>query len=487
MDPHPNDSCRRSRFGPRRLGLAALCLLPIAAAGYYCYPALRAWQHDCAAQAAAQKNDVNSEYSHLQKCLKCRPNSSALHLRTARAARRLGHFEEAERCLGHYRRLNGSSTAGNVERLLLMLAQRDPKLEAHSALEFLRQTPRDQPSVPEVLESLSKNYLNDYRLADALAALTLWIEREPNSVAPLLLRGWVSEQQSPNPQSALPDYRRAVEIDAEHNPARLRLAEALVKSRQSAEALPHLEILRQRYPSNPIVLLSLALCREDLGEREEAAGLLDELLTSQRLASVQKLSERLRCDQPAPDGVEAADWYQQAIALAPYGNQGKPAYILDLYVQALVERAKLAARQKRDPLPILRQAVQLDPFDYSAVYQLCLCLEQQGKRAEASQMQRRLAQIRADQRQMSEATAQVVRRPDDPQPRCLAAEILLRNGQPKEALRWIQGALQVRPNSPEALRLLNAYHRQTQQPEHASARPAAEADDQADEKESGRR
>ncbi len=60
----------------------------------------------------------------------------------------------------------------------------------------------------------------------------------------------------------------------------------------------------------------------------------------------------------------------------------------------------------------------------------------------------------ADQSRMREVTQQVMREPHNPAPRCEAAEILLRNGQPQEARRWLDSALKEDPRCQPALRLM---------------------------------
>jgi tetratricopeptide (TPR) repeat protein len=428
--------------------------------GLYVYPSLLAWYHFRAAQAAAQRNDVAGEEQHLKECLKGWKTDAEIYLRIARAARRLSKFDEADRYLVQCQHFDGDPTEVKLERLLLKLDRHDPELETRLALEFVRRAPENHPAVPEALEGLSKICLDDFRLQDALAILTLWIERQPNNVKPLVLRGWVLEQLAPDPQRALPDYRRAVELDAANDLARLRLAEALVKAKQSAEAQPELEALFQRQPANPIVQLNLALCWDELGEARQAMQLLDTLLSPQRIAQIQQISDRLRVDQPVPSEVEETDWYQQAMSQAPYSSRNQPLFLIDLHIQALVARAKLAARAKKgEGERFLRQAVKLDPFDSAANYQLLLCVQQRGEQAEARRLQTKLEEIRTDQQRMSEAVAQVVLDPHNPAPRCVTAEILLRNGQPQKAVRWLRSALREDPNYSEAVRLWTVYQR----------------------------
>lgn len=457
-----------ARVRPWRVLAVALPVTALILSGLYAYPSLIAWYHFRAAQAAAQRNDIAEEQHHLLECLKGWKTDADIYLRAARAARRLSEFDEADRCLRQCQRFGGASVDVELERLLLNLDRHDRNVEPRIALETLRRAPENHPAVLEALEKLSKSCLTSYRLQDALAVLTLWIERQPNNVEPLLLRGWVLEQGSPNSMSALPDYRRAVELDADNDLARLRLAEALVKSKQSAEALPELEGLRKRQPANAIVILNLALCQDDLGESHQAAQLLDALLSPQRLAQVQELRDHLQVDRPLPRQIEEADWYQQVVSQAPFGFRNQAHYLVNLYIQVLVERAKLAERAKKgEGEPFLRQAVKLDPFDYAANYQLLLCVQQRGDQAEAQRLQAKIKEILADQRRMSEAVSQVVVNPHDPAPRCAAAEILLRNGQPQEAARWLRGALGEAPNYPEAVRLWTVYQRLKLRPSRA--------------------
>ena len=69
-------------------------------------------------------------------------------------------------------------------------------------------------------------------------------------------------------------YRHAVELDPGYNDPRLRLGGQLLDIGQSAEALPHLEYLRQRRPNDARVQVYLARCKDMLGRQAEAEKLL---------------------------------------------------------------------------------------------------------------------------------------------------------------------------------------------------------------------
>jgi len=159
----------------------------------FAYPPLLAWYHFRAARSAAERGDLAAEHEHLLKCLKGWKSSPDVYLRAARAARRLGHFDEATRCLRQSERLKANAADVALERLLIELERPDSYMGPRVALDLLRNTPQDRPALPEALEALSKSCLKNYQLEDARTALTLWIERVPDNVKPLLWRGWVLE------------------------------------------------------------------------------------------------------------------------------------------------------------------------------------------------------------------------------------------------------------------------------------------------------
>lgn len=457
MSQRTNDRVQLMRFRPIPTVVAVLTLLLVGWGGRSAYRQARAWYHLRAANAANERQDYAGAREHWQAYLDGNEASPPIYLEAARAARHVGAFDESERWLYQCAARRGDAVDVNLERILLEIARKTPTLDVRVVLQYVRNAPKDRVAVQEILESLSRDCLASYRLHDARAALTLWIEQAPADARPLLLRGWVLEQLARNPKPAVPDYQRAVELEPDNRSARLRLAEALVKSRQAAEALPHLEQLQLHEPRNPLVLLNLALCRQDLGDPPEARRLLDDLLRPETLVQVEELSVRLRGGRTPQQAVEEADWYRQAMALAPYGSGDQPHYAADAFIQALVERARLATAGERDGEALLRRAVQLDPFDYGANYQLSICLERHGLEPEAQRCRARLDEIRADQKRMSELVDEVGRNPHAPGPRCSAAEILLRHGQPQEAKRWLTSALQQDPNHAGARKLLAQY------------------------------
>src|SRR5204862_5361221 len=119
------------------------------------------------------------------------------------------------------------------------------------------------------------------------------------------------------------------------------------------EALPHLEELHQRQPDDPNITVNLARCYDQIGRQDEAAELVDNVLSHY------------------------------------------PRFAPALYQRGLlaVRMGEWTAAEKW-----LRQACELEPGDYRAHYQLSQCLEHQGKEADARALLPKLDQIDADLR-----------------------------------------------------------------------------------------
>src|SRR5207302_1235336 len=98
------------------------------------------------------------------------------------------------------------------------------------------------------------------------------------------------------------------------------------------------------------------------------------------------------------------------------------------------------------------------PSDHEVHYQLGLCLEQAGKADEARHHFERFKQVEADLVRLDALLKAVINNPRDPAPRREAGLICLRNGQPTEALRWLQGALGVAPGDKATHAALADYY-----------------------------
>jgi predicted Zn-dependent protease len=370
---------------------------------------IAAWHDYRLAAQAVERRDFAQALVRLNACLKIWPNSGELNLLAARTARRAGAYDDAEKYLKECQRLGWPADDLRLERDLRRAQRGDVEGVEDHLLLFAE---RGHPDALLILEALCQGYIKTYRLSHASRCLELWLERWPADVQALLWRAEVEVLRSSN-QEALADYRRVLKLEADHDDARLHLAELLAAEHQPAEAVPLFEQLRQKHPESSAVLLGLARCRRLLGEPLEAGRLLDALLEE-----------------------------------SPHD------------VGALTERGRiyLETRQPAEAERWLRMAAGLAPHDRDLTYALYLCLRQGGKTNEAEVYRAKLQEIEGQLSRLREVTRRIPETPHDPALRHEAGVIFLRSGQAKEGLRWLYSALQEEPRYRPTHQVLADYY-----------------------------
>jgi tetratricopeptide (TPR) repeat protein len=410
--------CRTLLSVPLRHPLHSLAiLLLLALAGIGSAVAASRWvaySHFRAGCSALEKYHSLEAYDHLQASLRLWPDDPTTLFLAARAARRLGAFEEAEHYLDECKSRAGTGNRLaddlSVERVLLC-AERGQVDQVRQLCQALMK--QNDEATPLVLEAVAHGYMRSLRLADAEIWLNRWLEREPDNPQAFYFLGLVQDDWS-RFLDAIGSYRRVLELDPEWDEARLRLTADLLDLSQAGEAFPHLEYLQRRQPDNLLVRVRLARCRDMLGQSEEAVKTLDAVLARQ-----------------------------------PH------------YAPALAERGRLALRsgQPVEAETWLREASTLAPTDYQVRYQLQLCLTQQGKTAEADEVLKRMKQMEDDNERLHVITTRLLSNsPRDPALLCEVGKILLRTGNAEDGLRWLGNALKENPQHAETHRALADYY-----------------------------
>jgi predicted Zn-dependent protease len=398
--------CGPARFGAGlgglvrrggRLWAAAALLVLVAAASTLAGFELWAWHHFRAARSAVEHYRNPQAVRHLKVCLRVWPNDPDVLLLAARAARRARVYGDAERCLDKYQQLRGCDEAGSLEQLLLS-AERDPEAVADVCRRYVDQ---ERPEAPLVLEAVSRGYLGQYRLPDARVCLDRWLQTQPENPQALCVQGQLHLDYEHDVHAAVASYRRAVQLDPEHEEARVGLAIALLELKTYPEALEHLGYLRKAQPDNLRVQVGVAECRDGMGEQAEAVRLVDRVLAEQpEYAPALGLRGRLALE--GGDAVAAQRW--------------------------------------------LRDAVTRNPNDPQARYNLILCLHHNGEEEEARRQQQDLTQRERDSKRFQEIVTQdLPQRPNDPALHCALGQLLLRLGQLEESRRWLHSALRLDP------------------------------------------
>jgi predicted Zn-dependent protease len=369
-----------------------------------------------------ERRDFDEARTHLAKCLEVWPNSGETHFLMARAARRSSRYDEAEAHLHRASELHWAAEALDAEQAMLKAqrAEAGEQLDVQPLL--LHWIEQGHPDSILMLEALVQGYMKTYFLPAAVRCLEMWLERQPDDPQALFWRGDVWERLHKY-EDALADYQRVVDLAPERDDARLRLAEGLLQAHRAREAEPHFALLLQRQPNEPAVMLGLARCRLELGQSDQARRLLDDLLAAQPDNGL-ALGERGKLELEAGQPDEAERWLKKAMDVVPYERA-----IVYCYVQAL---------------------------------------DRQDKKEEAALWTARLDRIDDDLKRINEVMRTIHAKPNDPAPRHEAGAILLRNGQEREGLRWLENALQQDPNYRPTHEIMADYFEKHGQPAEAA-------------------
>ncbi|HTU90793.1 MAG TPA: tetratricopeptide repeat protein [Gemmataceae bacterium] len=392
----------------RRLGLLILVgAIAIVVAG--ARPHLQAWYHLRAARAELQRYHNPQAIRHLRICRDTWPRDPDVSLLAARAARRAQVYGDADRLLRIYREARGRDETHTFEQLLLAT---ECQVDQTADLCWSRMETKDADA-PLLLEALTRGYLRQYRLGQARRCLERWRQLQPENPQIFYLEGVAQLDYLHAMSTAASCFRRAVELDPDHEEARLGLAVALLDGKSFARAAEQLQHLRQCQPDNLRIQVGLAECLEGQGQNTEAVELTDDVLAR----------------QPG-------------------------------YAPALALRGQLALKDGQwvEAENWLRQALRGDPTDHRARYGLLRCLEQSGQDEELRRERHQLQQMEDDLARFNEiVTQEIPQRPTDPALHCTLGQLLLRGGKRQEGLRWLQSALRIDPKYAPARQALTNY------------------------------
>jgi tetratricopeptide (TPR) repeat protein len=393
------------------LSLVPVLMLLIGLVGWFISVNLRAEYNYRAAEQALQRRDFTTALALLERCLEVRPGSAETHLLAARTARRAGALDDAGRHLKAYEQLKGVPEALELERALVRVQRGETEAFAGYLLGCVE---KGHPDSILILEALTTGFMKTYRMNHADHCLQLWLEREPDNVQALVWRAELAERRQSS--EAVDYYRRAVEVDPDHEEARLRLASGLVSLHRLDEAAKHYEFLRERHPDKADVLVGLARCRRELGQPEEAQKLLDRVLATTP-GHVAALHERGRVAMEMGQLLEAEEWLRKASAASPNHQE--------------------------------------------ITFTLYQCLQARGKTTEAREVLSRIEKINASLERLGDLTRKIAALPNDPELRYEAGMIFLNSGQDVEGLRWLASALKEDPRHGPTHRALADYYERT--------------------------
>jgi tetratricopeptide (TPR) repeat protein len=305
---------KKRGFLPRWLLITGLLLLILAVAGQLGWYGWGAYQFR-AAESALARRDFTAARRHLDHCLQIWSDDGETLLLAAQAARRDGATKEALRLLDGAQAANAVPEAVAFERDLVRILAGD-LAEADYYIRVAETHP-ESFQAPLILEAVIVGGMANMDLARAQQCLELWEKHQSGAADRNQGRIWRGELaiRVGDVDTAASHYRAAVEADPENDRARLRLAELLARYAPH-EALTHLELLRQEKPSDGDVLFQLARCHRALGKHDEAAGLLDKVLTESP-NDFAALLERGQIALDLQQAGEAEQWLRRAEKIQP--------------------------------------------------------------------------------------------------------------------------------------------------------------------------
>jgi tetratricopeptide (TPR) repeat protein len=404
------------RSRPKTLLALAFFVVVALVTGFYFY-ALHEWH---AAQRAVREGRPQEARDRLALCLFLWGGNSEVHLLAARTARLSGDYERADAHLKKCMKLDKGATAATQLEYLLMRAQTgEEDIVADSLFALVDQK---HPESITILESFARIYMHEHRYGLAIECLNRWIKETPNAARPLYWRGWVLERVRQF-SDAMSDYERALELDPDLVPVRLRVAEMLLEKKDPLAAQEHLERLRKQ-SSEPAIVARLGQCRFLQGKNEEARKLLED-------------AEKKLPDDPA---------------------------LLICLGKLDIQDEREAMAEKR-----LRRALKADVTDLEALYTLVTCLQLQGRKKEASAALDQYKERKNSVDQVNHLLQAEAKNPTKgPDPPSKIGALFISIGHERLGLYWLEQALLRDPRHRESHKILAEYYESKGQKDKAA-------------------
>ncbi len=413
------------------LAVAGVVLLAgLGVAGWFAW----GYYHWRQALHASEAPDFPKAREHLARCLKVWSNSGEVQLLLARVCRRAGDFEAARAAL-KLADQNQADTAELDLEILLLHAEDGDVLTAQRLL-YPRVQARDRHELL-ILEALTKGCLKAHYLPEAVHWAELWLERRPDDLEALYLRGLALKTGQLLPQSeglelAKRDFRRVLERKPDHDDARRLLAELLELAGVHDEALQHYTLYRQKRPDDPTALVGQVRCLQGLGRITEARKALD-------------------------------DWFARRS---------------DAPAEAYVLRARIELEEDGNPhaaLAWLRKAVALASHHDDAHHNLAIVLHRLSEHAEAEQHEEKCREIRRTLERLRNVSMEIAKKGEGADLRLEAGRLQMQLGDPNRARLWWLSALQDDPYHQETHKVLaELYEKQGNRAQAAEHRALAQ-------------
>jgi tetratricopeptide (TPR) repeat protein len=374
------------------------------------------------ADGACRRFDFRAAHGYLLSYLQLKPVEMEAHLLAGRCARRAEFLEDyegvdpelkhaIERHLREAQRLGAPLEEIDVELALVDIQH--GALGNNERILFDRVRER-KPDTLLILEGLIHAYLRHVNFEKALACQDALLRLEPGNLQGLLWRGRMRALLRQK-AFAYEDYEGALKLAPDFDPARYYLAEMLAAENRYLEAEAHVEILIGHAPKNLLVRLLWARCRTELGHDSA--------------------------------GAELDAWLQDAPPHHPR--------LLEAFDAA--GRVALSSSEPEIAEGYARRALAELPLDKHALHILSRSLNLQGRRQEAQEVEKQLAQVIKDLATVARVWDRLAHDSTNLELRYELGNAYLNLERPGDALVWLNSILDREPQHQATLRLLAGY------------------------------
>jgi tetratricopeptide (TPR) repeat protein len=380
------------------------------------------------ADGACRRFDFRAAHGYLLSYLQRKPAEMEAHLLAGRCARRAEFLQDYEgddpelkqavaRHLSEAERLGAPPEVLAVERALADIQHGTWGNNERILVNRVREL---KPDTTLILEGLIHAYLRHVNFEKALACEDALLRMEPGNLQGLLWRGRMRALLRQKPL-AYEDYECALKLALDFDPARYYLAEMLAAENRSHEAEPHVKILIEHAPKNLLVRLLWARCRTELGHDSA--------------------------------GAELDAWLQDA----------PPHHPRLLEALDAAARAALSSSELEKAEGYARRALVELPLDKHALYNLSRCLNLQGRKQEAQEVEKQLAQVMKDLAIVARVWDRLGKDSTNLELRYELGNAYLRLARPADALVWLNSVLDREPEHRPTLQLLANYYEKSGQ------------------------
>ncbi|MFG0296157.1 MAG: tetratricopeptide repeat protein [Maioricimonas sp. JB045] len=381
---------------------------------------LGAW-HLARARDRLDRREPERAIQSLRTAERWMPADAEVAFLRARAARKLGRMDEVARSLDRASRLGADPDRVRREETLAA-AQSGQLSGTLSRLPGLLVASGDDAD--EVCEAFVEGLVMHHRFHDAAVLLNAWERDFPDD---------------PRPHA----YRAAIEASGSN----------------WENSRTHWQKALDRAPDDPDSLLALAECSLELNRPDEALEFLE------------------ACRKAAPDkGDEHAFQMVRYRSLRRKGDNDAARHVLEemarvsevpLEVQIELARMDVESDRIDAALDRLEGVVHEAPWNVEARSLFAVALTQAGRDDEAAAERAAVAKLTGMQSDLQKQLDRIRETPDDVSARLAAARTLAACSDPRDAIPWLLGVIDLDPGQIEAHRLLAQLYRQTGVPQLA--------------------